>query len=80
MRTEEQIKREVGLLKDVPTLIQLAAQVYDTLPENHRGRIAIVKQIDKLRKDLIRLDVVCQDLEWTILQKEVREKYRNKEP
>ena len=34
MRTEEQIKREVGILKDVPTLIQLAAQVYDNLPEN----------------------------------------------
>lgn len=77
MRTDEQIKREVGLLKDVPTLIQLAAQVYDNLPENHKGRIAIVKQIDKLRKDLIRLDVVCQDLEWTILQREVREKYKD---
>ena len=77
MRTEEQIKREVGLLKDVPTLIQLAAQVYDNLPEKHKGRVAIVKQIDKLRKDLIRLDVVCQDLEWTILQREVRKKYKD---
>ena len=77
MRTEEQIKREVGLLKDVPTLIQLAAQVYDNLPKNHKGRVAIVKQIDKLRKDLIRLDVVCQDLEWAILQREVREKYKD---
>ena len=77
MRTEDQIKREVGLLKDVPTLIQLAAQVYDNLPEKHKGRLAIVKQIDKLRKDLIRLDVVCQDLEWAILQREVREKYKD---
>ena len=77
MRTEEQIKREVGLLKDVPTLIQQAAQVYDNLPEKHKGRVAIVKQIDKLRKDLIRLDVVCQDLEWAILQREVREKYKD---
>ena len=77
MRTEEQIKREVGLLKDVPTPIQLAAQVYDNLPEKHKGRVAIVKQIDKLRKDLIRLDVVCQDLEWAILQREVREKYKD---
>ena len=77
MRTEEQIRREVGLLKDVPTLIQLAAQVYDNLPEKHKGRVQIVKQIDKLRKDLIRLDVVCQDLEWAILQREVREKYKD---
>tara|TARA_Y100000034_G_C6807855_1_gene362882 strand:- start:10 stop:249 length:240 start_codon:yes stop_codon:yes gene_type:complete len=77
MRTEEQIKREVGLLKDVPMLIQLAAQVYDNLPKNHKGRVAIVKQIDKLRSDLIRLDVVCQDLEWAILQSEVREKYKD---
>ena len=77
MRTEEQIKREVGLLKDVPTLIQLAAQVYDNLPEKHKGRVAIVKQIDKLRKDLIRLDLVCQDIECAILQREVREKYKD---
>ena len=77
MRTEEQIKREVGLLKDVPTLIQLAAQVYDNLPEKHKGRVAIVKQNDKLRRDLIRLDVVCQDLEWAILQREVRKKYKD---
>ena len=77
MRTEEQIKREVGLLKDVPTLIQLAAQVYDNLPEKHKGRVAIVKQIDKLRKDLIRLDVVCQDVKRAILQREVREKYKD---
>ena len=31
--------------------------------------------IQQLRKDLIRLDVVCQDLEWGICQKEVNQIY-----
>ena len=76
---EEQIKREVQLLKDLPSLIELAKKVYDVLPETHKGRNEIVRQVTRLRKDLIRLDVLCQDLEWGILQREVRGKYREDE-
>ena len=79
MRTEEQIRREVQLLKDLPSLIELAKKVYDVLPETHKGRNEIVRQVTRLRKDLIRLDVLCQDLEWVILQREVRGKYREDE-
>ena len=79
MRTEEQIRREVQLLKDLPSLIELAKKVYYVLPETHKGRNEIVRQVTRLRKDLIRLDVLCQDLEWGILQREVRGKYREDE-
>jgi|3_EtaG_2_1085321.scaffolds.fasta_scaffold51626_3 hypothetical protein len=74
MRTEEQIRREVQLLKDLPSLIELSKKMYDYLPEKHKGRDDIVKQVTRLRKNLIRLDVICQDIEWGILQREVREK------
>ena len=76
MRTEEQIRREIQILRDVPSLIELAKNIYDVLPENHVGKEKIVKQVTRLRKDLIRLDVLCQDIEWGILHREVREKYR----
>ena len=33
-------------------------------PKQHKGRNEIVKQVTRLRKDLIRLDVLCQDIEW----------------
>ena len=79
MRTEEQIRREVQLLKDLPSLIELAKKVYDVLPETNKGRNEIVRQVTRLRKDLIRLDVLCQDLEWGLLQREVRGKYREDE-
>ena len=79
MRTEEQIRREIQILKDVPSLIELSKKIYDVLPEKHKGRNEIVKQVKRLRKDLIRLDVLCQDIEWGILQREVRGKYREDE-
>ena len=79
MRTEEQIRREIQILKDVPSLIELSKKIYDVLPEKHKGRNEIVKQVTSLRKDLIRLDVLCQDIEWGLLQREVRGKYREDE-
>ena len=79
MRTEEQIRREIQILKDVPSLIELSKKVYDVLPETHKGLNEIVKHFTRLRKDLIRLDVLCQDLEWGILHREVRGKYREDE-
>ena len=33
MRTEEQIRREIQILKDVPSLIELSKKIYDVLPE-----------------------------------------------
>jgi len=79
MRTEEQIKREVQLFNNLPSLLELSKKIYDILPENHKGRTEISKQVTKLRRNLINLDVLCQDIQWGMLQKEVRMKDR-KEP
>ena len=49
--------------------------VYEDLPIGHPGRKAIRGIIQQLRKDLMRLDVVCQDLEWGICQREVNQIY-----
>ena len=77
MKTEEQTRREVQILKDVPSLIELAKNIYDILPENHAGKDKIVNQVTQLRKNLIRLDVLCQDIEWGILRKKVIETQKN---
>jgi hypothetical protein len=76
MRTEEQIKREVQLFNNLPSLLELSKKIYDILPENHKGRKEISKQVTKLRINLIKLDVICQDIQWGMLQKEVRMKDR----
>jgi hypothetical protein len=77
MRAEEYIHKEVKLLKEVPLLIEAAKGVYDNLPEKHKGRNEIVRQVNRLRKDLIRLDVLCQDLDWGIMQRKIQEQYKD---
>tara|TARA_B100000949_G_scaffold235461_1_gene258915 strand:+ start:8331 stop:8573 length:243 start_codon:yes stop_codon:yes gene_type:complete len=76
MRTDEQIEREVQLFNNLPSLLELSKKLYDILPENHKGRNEISKQVTKLRINLIKLDVICQDIQWGLLQKESRMKYR----
>lgn len=76
MRTDEQIEREVQLFNNLPSLLELSKKLYDILPENHKGRNEISKQVTKLRINLIKLDVICQDIQWGLLQKEFRMKYR----
>lgn len=76
MRTDEQLERELQLFNNLPSLLELSKKLYDILPENHKGRNEISKQVTKLRINLIKLDVLCQDIQWGMLQKKSRMGYR----
>ena len=69
------IESDDNLLFQVPALIKISKMVYEDLPIGQPGRKAIRGIIQQLRKDLMRLDVVCQDLEWGICQREVNQIY-----
>ena len=69
------IESHDNLLFQVPALIKISKMVYEDLPVGHPGRKAIRNIIQQQRKDLMRLDVVCQDLESGICQREVNQIY-----
>ena len=74
----EILSNEDNLVFQVPELIKIARIIYEDLPVGHPGRKAIRKLIERLRIDLTNLDVVCQDLEWSITQKKINKIYNRK--
>ena len=67
------IKTDIDILYQVPQTIRQAVLVCDNLPANSKARSKIIKQVRKLRKELIQLDVVCQDIEWAMTDRNLRQ-------
>ena len=69
------IRKDLDALYQAPEIIRQAKMVYESLPVRSKARTIILEQVRALRKQLIRLDVVCEDIEWSIseryLKKEV---------
>tara|TARA_B000000565_G_scaffold234506_1_gene194928 strand:+ start:272 stop:568 length:297 start_codon:yes stop_codon:yes gene_type:complete len=67
------INKDIDALYQIPQIIRQAMLVYESLPPKSKARQKIVKLVRKLRKELINLDVVCQDIEWSISQRNLKQ-------
>lgn len=71
-------KHDITILSEAPFLIRLAREMTQYLPRGTE-RDNLVRQLLKVKKELIDLDVFLQDLEWSILQKQLDSEIDNDE-
>lgn len=67
------INQDIDILYQVPQTIRQAVLVCENLPLKSKARQKIIKQVRRLRKELIQLDVVCQDIEWSMSQRNLKQ-------
>lgn len=67
------INKDIDALYQIPQIIRQAMIVYESLPQKSKARQKIVKQVRQLRRELIKLDVVCQDIEWSMSQRNLKQ-------
>ncbi len=59
------IRQDVDALYQSHEILRQAHLVCDVLSEG-KAKNKIISQVRRLRKELIKLDVVCQDVEWSM--------------
>ena len=67
------IKTDVDILFQVPQTVSQAVLVCENLPATSKARSRIIKQVRRLRRELIQLDVVCQDIEWSMTARNLKQ-------
>lgn len=67
------IRQDVDILYQAPETIRQASLVCEALPLKSKARSLIISQVKKLRKQLISLDVLCQDIEWSMSQRNLKQ-------
>tara|TARA_B100000686_G_scaffold349630_1_gene443485 strand:+ start:4849 stop:5142 length:294 start_codon:yes stop_codon:yes gene_type:complete len=66
------IRKDVDALYQSHEILRQAHVVVDILPKG-KARNKIIKQVHTLRKELIKLDVVCQDIEWSMTARNLQQ-------
>lgn len=72
------MKHDITILKKVPFIINMAKEMIKILPRG-KEKDKLVKQILKIKKDIIDLDVLVQDNEWGILETHLKREMNNHE-
>mgnify|MGYP001342438677 CR=1 FL=1 len=79
MNEEEQsayirgIRTDIDILYQIPQVLKQVKLVCDVLPNGSKNREKIIRCVRQLRKDLINLDVVCQDIEWSMTSRNLKQ-------
>lgn len=67
------LRQDIDVLYQAPALIRQVQRVCDILPHKSSARKKLITQVRQLRKQLINLDVVCQDIEWSVSDRNLRQ-------
>ncbi|MGB1858103.1 MAG: hypothetical protein ACPHS0_16890, partial [bacterium] len=67
------INTDIDILYQIPQTLRQVKTVCDVLPTKSKVREKLIKEVRKLRKQLINLDVVCQDIEWSMTDRNLRQ-------
>ena len=70
------LREDIDLLYQAPQVIKLAREAIDNLPKGSKSRAKVIKQVKALRAALISLDVLCQDIEWAISERDMKREHR----
>ena len=66
------INQDIDVLYQIPAVIRQVHTVCSVLPKG-KTRTKLIQQVRKLRRELIQLDVVCQDIEWSLSQRNLKQ-------
>ena len=66
------IRQDIDVLYQIPAIIRQVHSVCEVLPKG-KVRTKLINQVKKLRKELIQLDVVCQDIEWSMTDRNLKQ-------
>lgn len=67
------INQDIDILYQIPQTIRQAVLVCENLPLESKARAKIIAHVKKLRRELIQLDVVCQDIEWAMTDRNLKQ-------
>lgn len=70
---KQKIYNDLEILQQAPMLIKLAKEIIQYLPKGEE-RDSLIKILLDVKRDLIKLDVCIQDIEWSIAQREMEKK------
>jgi len=70
---ERGIRKDIDVLYQIPQVLRQARLVCDALPNGSKSRENVIRSIQQLRRDLIQLDVVCQDIEWSMTSRNLKQ-------
>lgn len=73
--SKDNLREQVDLLYDAPVLIKLAKEIIQYLPKGE-DRDTVIKAMLNVKKSLIDLDVILQDIEWGMLQYELNKNFQ----
>ena len=76
--TKQEAKSLIDVLIEAPDIIKLAKQMVEFLPKG-KSRDALIKDMTKVKKALIALDVRCQDIEWSIAHYQISKAMKEEE-
>jgi hypothetical protein len=74
--TKKEAKEIIGMLEEAPMLIRLAKEMIAYLPKGN-AKNELIRNLIKVKKSLISLDVCLQDIEWSISRYQVLESMKN---
>jgi Ni,Fe-hydrogenase III large subunit len=67
------IDTDIDILYQIPQTLRQVKTVCAVLPPKSKVLEKLVKEVQKLRNQLINLDVVCQDIEWSMTDRNLRQ-------
>lgn len=75
--SKQQLEEDLKLLQQGPSLLRLARDLHDYLPDGKLKR-TLRSHVSDVRNDLIKLDVLLQDIQWSFSEARVKKIFEMK--